>query len=51
MRRALELGELDGEQLHEMAIMLAHYAGWPLAGSLGAVAAQVITEHEAGQTK
>ena len=51
MRRALELGELDAEQLHEMAIMLAHYAGWPLAGSLGAVAAQVIATHEAGQKK
>ena len=48
MRRALELGELDAEQLHEVAIMLGHYAGWPLAGELGAVAAQVIAAHEAG---
>lgn len=45
MRRALELGELDAEQLEEMAIMLGHYAGWPLAGELGGVAAGVIAEH------
>ncbi len=49
MRRQLERGELDAEQLHEMAIMLAHYAGWPLAGGLGALAAEVIAAHEAGE--
>jgi 4-carboxymuconolactone decarboxylase len=49
MRRALELGELDAAQLHEVAIMLAHYAGWPLAGGLGALAAQVIAEHESAK--
>ena len=49
MRRQLERGELDAEQLHEMAIMLAHYAGWPLAGGLGALAAKVIAAHEAGE--
>ena len=47
MRRALALGELDGDQLHEIAIMLGHYVGWPLAGELGARAVQVIADHEA----
>ena len=49
MRRALELEELSPDQLREVAIMLAYYAGFPLAGGLGALAEQVIAEHESAQ--
>ncbi|HLS79387.1 MAG TPA: hypothetical protein VK083_21615 [Nocardia sp.] len=45
MRSALEAGDLTEEQLHEIAIFLCHYVGWPRGTSLdmrvGSVAARV----------
>lgn len=43
---ALRLGELDAEQLREIVIFLAHYAGWPTAAGLTAIVEKLIARHE-----
>lgn len=42
-RSALSNGELDAEQLRELAVHLAHYVGWPLATHVNEVAERVIS--------
>jgi 4-carboxymuconolactone decarboxylase len=38
-------GELDGDQLREIVIFLAHYAGWPVAAGLDALVEKVIAKN------
>jgi 4-carboxymuconolactone decarboxylase len=46
---AYRLGELDAEQLREIVIFLAHYAGWPTAAGLTAIVEKLIARHEKGE--
>lgn len=41
---AFSRGELDAEQLREMVLFLAHYAGWPLAAALNGVVETVVNK-------
>lgn len=45
-RAALKKGELSAEQLREIVIQLAHYAGYPRAAGLVGVVEQAIAEVE-----
>jgi 4-carboxymuconolactone decarboxylase len=45
-RAALKKGELSAEQLREIVIQLAHYAGYPRAAGLVGVVEQAIAEAE-----
>jgi 4-carboxymuconolactone decarboxylase len=47
-KAALEKGELTPEQLREIVIMLAHYAGYPRAAGLVGVVEQTIAEAAKG---
>jgi len=38
---AMERGELNAEQLHEIVLQLAHYVGWPLASAAARAAERV----------
>ncbi len=42
---AYRLGELDADQLREIAIFLAHYDGWPTGGSVMGLVEKVIAKH------
>ena len=44
---ALRTGDLDGEQLRETAIFLAHYAGWPTGARLSMDVEKIIARHAA----
>lgn len=37
--------ELDEEQLHEVALFLCHYVGWPAGTSLDHVVGRVVDQH------
>lgn len=54
MRAALEAGELTEAQLHEIAIFLCHYTGWPRGTKLdmriGGVVARWRTAATAAQS-
>jgi 4-carboxymuconolactone decarboxylase len=43
---AYRLGELDAEQLREIVIFLAHYAGWPTAAGLNAIVEKLIARND-----
>jgi 4-carboxymuconolactone decarboxylase len=43
---AYRLGELDAEQLREIVIFLAHYAGWPSAAALTGIVEKVIAKNQ-----
>jgi 4-carboxymuconolactone decarboxylase len=43
---AYRLGELDAEQLREIVIFLAHYAGWPSAAALHGLVEKVIAKNQ-----
>jgi 4-carboxymuconolactone decarboxylase len=44
---ALRLGELEPDQLREIAIFLSHYAGWPAGSALAMAVEKLISQ--AGQ--
>jgi 4-carboxymuconolactone decarboxylase len=41
-------GELDADELREIVIFLAHYAGWPVAAGLNALVEKVIAKNATG---
>ncbi len=43
---ALRLGELDADDLRELVVFLAHYAGWPRAAKLNTEVEALIGRHE-----
>ncbi|HYK32967.1 MAG TPA: carboxymuconolactone decarboxylase family protein [Streptosporangiaceae bacterium] len=43
---ALRAAEFDADQLREMIIFLAHYAGWPTGAKLSMVAEKLISQAE-----
>lgn len=48
---AMNLGELDAEDLRTLVVFLAHYAGWPRAAKLNSEVETLITRHEAAAAK
>jgi 4-carboxymuconolactone decarboxylase len=49
---AYRLGELDADQLRELAIFMAHYVGWPRATKLNTEVEKVLAKQpEAAHTK
>ena len=44
---ALKLGELTPDDVRELIVFLAHYAGWPRAAKLNSIVEEIITRHEA----
>jgi 4-carboxymuconolactone decarboxylase len=44
---ALKLGELSVDDVRELVVFLAHYAGWPRAAKLNSIVEEIITRHEA----
>jgi 4-carboxymuconolactone decarboxylase len=44
---ALKLGELSVDDVRELVVFLAHYAGWPRAAKLNSIVEEIITHHEA----
>ncbi|ONM47877.1 carboxymuconolactone decarboxylase family protein [Nocardia donostiensis] len=42
---ALHNGELDEEQLREIALFLCHYVGWPAGTQLDTVVGQAVAQH------
>jgi 4-carboxymuconolactone decarboxylase len=44
LESAYRLGELDADQLREIVIFLAHYAGWPSAAALNGVVEKIIAK-------
>ena len=44
---ALKLGELGVDDLRELVVFLAHYAGWPRAAKLNSEVEKIIAHHEA----
>ena len=43
---ALKLGELSPDDVRELVVFLAHYAGWPRAAKLNSIVEEIITRHE-----
>ncbi len=43
---ALKLGELDADDLRDLVVFLAHYAGWPRAARLNTEVENLIARHE-----
>ena len=43
---ALKLGELSPDDVRELVVFLAHYAGWPRAAKLNSIVEELITRHE-----
>ncbi|CAN5428097.1 carboxymuconolactone decarboxylase family protein [soil metagenome] len=48
---AMNLGELDAEDLRTLVVFLAHYAGWPRAAKLNSEVENLITRHEKAAAK
>ena len=46
---ALRLGELGADDLRELVVFLAHYAGWPRAAKLNTEVEDLIARHRKGQ--
>lgn len=44
LEAAFSRGELDAEQLREIVLFLAHYAGWPVAAALNSVVESVVNK-------
>ena len=44
---ALKLGELTVDEVRELVVFLAHYAGWPRAAKLNSLVEDIIGRHEA----
>lgn len=42
LEAAFSRGELDAEQLREIVLLLAHYAGWPTAAALNSIVETII---------
>jgi 4-carboxymuconolactone decarboxylase len=43
---AMKLGELSVDDVRELIVMLAHYAGWPRAAKLNSLVEEIIARHE-----
>lgn len=43
---ALRLGELSADDLRELVVLVAHYAGWPVAAKLNDEVEKVLARHE-----
>lgn len=43
---AVGLGELDAEDVRELVVFLAHYAGWPRGAALNSEVEKLIARHE-----
>ena len=43
---ALNNGELNGDELREIAVFLTHYAGWPLGSKLSMMVEKVVGKYE-----
>ena len=48
---ALGNGELDADQLHEIALFLCYYVGWPRGSALDMMFGGVIDKHEKAQRR
>ena len=48
---AMNLGELDAEDLRTLVVFLAHYAGWPRAAKLNTEVENLIARHEKAAAK
>lgn len=48
---AMNLGELDAEDLRTLVVFLAHYAGWPRAAKLNSEVESLIGRHEQAAAK
>lgn len=44
---ALKLGELTPDDVRELIVFLAHYAGWPKAAKLNSLVEEILARHEA----
>lgn len=44
LEAAFARGELDAEQLRELVLLLAHYAGWPVAAALNSIVETIINK-------
>lgn len=44
LEAAFSRGELDAEQLREIVLLLAHYAGWPVGAALNSVVEGIIAK-------
>lgn len=45
LEAALQLGELSKDDLREVVVFLAHYAGWPKAAALNTIVEQIIARN------
>ncbi len=43
---AIRLGELDADDLRELVVFLAHYAGWPRAAALNSEVEDLLARHQ-----
>lgn len=43
---ALRMEELSPDDLRELVVLLAHYAGWPVAAKFNGVVENLIAQHE-----
>lgn len=48
---ALKLGELDADDLRDLVVFLAHYAGWPRAAKLNTEVENLIARNEKAATR
>jgi len=46
LESALKLDELSVDDLRELIVFLAHYAGWPKAAKLNSLVEEIIARHE-----
>jgi 4-carboxymuconolactone decarboxylase len=46
LESALKLGELTTDDLRELMVLIAHYAGWPRAAKLNSLVEEIIARHE-----
>jgi 4-carboxymuconolactone decarboxylase len=44
---AMQIGELDADELREIVVFLAHYAGWPDGAKLNSQVEEIIGRHGA----
>lgn len=43
---ALQLGEIQPDELRELVLLLAHYAGWPRGAKLNQIVEDAVARHE-----
>ena len=43
---ALQLGEIEPDELRELAVLLCHYAGWPRGAKLNQIVEDTVARHQ-----